>query len=134
MAQLERFHWIAIIITIVVLILALVFIGLLMSGRGNMASYPAVANACPDYWLAGATPGTCVLPGAASMKNYTRLNNLSSSNTPGLIFGESTTVPSAINFADAGWATGKKTAICAKRDWCIGTNVLWDGVSNYNKC
>jgi hypothetical protein len=135
MAELERFHWIAIIITVVVLILALVFIGLLMSGAGKQAAYPAVANTCPDYWLAGSTPGTCVLPGAASMKNYIDPSQLATSNTKGLIFGgSSSTVPTAINFNDAGWTTGTKTAICEKRDWCIKANVLWDGVSNYNGC
>jgi len=135
MAQLERFHWIAIIITIVVLIIALVFIGLLMSGAGKTSLYPAVANACPDYWLAGTTPGTCVLPGAASMKNYVIPSSLSSTTTSGLIFSsESSTVPTAINFADPGWSTGSKSAICSKRTWCMKNNVLWDGVSNYNGC
>jgi len=135
MAELERFHWIAILITIIVLILALIFIGLLMSGAGSQSKYPSIANACPDYWLAGSVPGTCNLPGAASMKNYVDPSRLTTTDTWGMIFGgTSPTVPTAINFSDAGWSTGSKSNICNKQKWCNTYGILWDGVSNYNGC
>jgi len=139
MAELQRFHWIAIMVMIILLLAMLIFIGLMMSGNiGTYSVYPPIPNACPDYWMAGSVPGTCIIPTLASQKNsmsIEKVKALNSATTYGMIYdGSDSSVPTSINFSDAGWGSSGKSAICSKRSWCNANGILWDGVSNYNNC
>jgi len=124
--EFQRFLWIAIFITILILIISLVFVGLLMSGAGSSATYPSVSNTCPDYWIEGNKPGICVIPDPTT-RNGIELSELS--GTPG--FSETTRT---IDFNNAGWATGSSSEICAKQTWSNLKKILWDGITNYNGC
>lgn len=133
MAELQRFHWIAILVMIILLLAMLIFIGLMMSGNiGGYNVYPPIPNACPDYWMAGSVPGTCIIPTLGSQKNgmtASKIGSLNSLTTQGLSSDKK-----SINFSDAGWGSSGKSAICAQRSWCNANGILWDGVSNYNNC
>jgi hypothetical protein len=134
---LQRFHWIAILVMIILLLAMLIFIGLMMSGNiGSYNVYPPIPNSCPDYWMAGSDPGTCIIPTLGSQKNNIDKTKLNTMNTKGLIMDDNTghTGPYSINFMDSGWGSTGKSAICAKRSWCNSFGILWDGVSNYNNC
>lgn len=122
--EFQRFHWIAILITILILIIALVFVGLLMSGAGSSATYPSVSNTCPDYWIEGNKPGICNIP---DMTTRNGMNATTLLNTPGLY-------EKSIDFNNADWAKGSTSEICAKKEWSILHNILWDGITNYNGC
>lgn len=39
-----------------------------------------------------------------------------------------------VNFHDNNWNTDGSTAICSQKQWTGLTNIVWDGVSNYNSC
>jgi len=134
MAQLEQFHWIAIVVMVLILLICLIGIGVLMSGMTNSSIiYPTIKNACPDYWMSDPTGLLCLIPSINSKNTIVNPSSLSTTNTPGIQLNSSS-APYAINFNDIGWATGGKTAICRQKLWCINNKISWDGVDNYNSC
>jgi len=125
-----RFHWITILVAVLVLLIVLIYVGILMT-HGNKASkiYPPIANICPDYWLSDIS-GNCVVPAPGSRNAPT--TTLSSVKTsPGYTPGYNGT---SVDFNSATWVSGKSSATCSKQTWCQRIGVYWDGVSNYNNC
>ena len=134
MAQLERFHWIAIVVMVVILLICLVGVGILMSGLTNSSIvYPSVQNACPDYWMTDPTGLLCMIPAVGSKNSIPNTSSLTKTNTPGLQLNAAS-APYAINFKDTGWSKGGYTNICRQKLWCVANKVAWDGVDNYNSC
>ena len=128
MGQMERFHWIAIAVAAVVLLITLIFIGILMtSGNKTAKLYPPLANSCPDYWLSDAS-GNCIVPTTKNVKNTPNIS-ITSGNTRGYDSEAGT-----IDFKSAGWTQGTTSAICGQQKWCNTMGVTWDGVDNYNAC
>jgi len=131
MAPMGRFHWITILVAVVVLLIVLIYVGILMTHGSKAAlAYPPIANSCPDFWLTDLS-GNCVVPGPGSKNAPTVTLSTNQKNktsyTPGFD-------GSAINFNAAGWVSGGTSAICAKQTWCRQMGVAWDGIDNYNNC
>ena len=127
----DSFYLIVLSIAAIVLIVLLTYIGIQLSKPGvTVPVFPPTYNTCPDFWdIQG---NVCVIPSSTG-KNvgtiYTTTNlNLTSDNTPGL-----TADKKMINFSDSKWGTGKN-AICAQQTWSNNYQILFDGISNYNKC
>lgn len=105
-----EYYIILILAALFILIGTLVYLGLKMSKAQNVAPYPPIAYACPDYWTTD-PDGNCIA------------NNI---NVGGLHTGYMMQ-PDKITF------TGL-SPICAKQKWAQNNNIVWSGVSEYNLC
>ena len=138
----EQFYVIVITIAIVLLILALTYIGVFLIGDDTtQVTFPPHSNQCPDYWEVNGE-GHCIIPTnginlgtAGSPVDFVIKKDDPNSTTipPGQIPDDTypfqptdTTNPENIDFQD-------KT-ICEKKQWSNDFGVVWDGVTNYNKC
>lgn len=137
------------VLSIATIILVLIFtgIGILISTTQKNA-YPPTANTCPDYWSVNTSGANCctIPPYSATNPNpnvgniYDANGNLMLSNyvkagmitTPGLTTADDGTT--YINFNDTRWTTFGLNSICAQKAWTGLTNLVWDGISNYNSC
>ena len=112
----EGFYIAVLTIATAILILILTSVGVLIRKSNTNAPWPPTAGRCPDFWTEvseGVNKGKCY---------HTGVN-------PGLADSEgiaANTVNNAIGFSN-------KTT-CENRTWAIKNSVVWDGVSNYNKC
>lgn len=133
------FYTTVILIATIILILILTYLGLIMSGKfGSSLPFPPVQNNCPDYWEYDG--GYCQIPKISS-KNwgdlYDATGTLTKATTgaPGYNSQTGVNKTPGINFNDKTWsATAGKGLVCAVKDWVKTHNVVFDTVSNYNKC
>jgi hypothetical protein len=106
------FQKIVLISAIVILIIALVFIGVSLIGKAQEVQWPPLVADCPDYWVAQGS-GT----------------NLTCSNVKDLgICRPSSGGPQTMNFAGNPAFTGD-TGACAKYTWANSCKVSWDGIT-----
>lgn len=122
-------------IATLVLIVILTMIGIAINKLKNTATYPPIANNCPDYWDASGV-GICRIP-SSNKKNVGTIygadgmvvSGFSSPPTYGYTAGASAT----IDFNNQGWLSNK-SATCNKQIWAKKYGIIWDGISNYNSC
>jgi len=155
----ESFYIIVLVVALVFLLMILTVMGVMMKSQNKSTVYPPTMNTCPDYWTEDAS-GNCTRPTDATARNQgdyyvaatpavaavaaigsnpakPAVAATPASLTPFLI---GTAGPpyalttSKFDPADKSWTLTGKTAICAKRDWAVKHNIVWDGVSNYNNC
>jgi len=141
----EQFYVIVITIAIVLLILALTYIGVFLIGDDTtQVTFPPHSNQCPDYWEVNGN-GSCEIQknginlgtklDGSGERTYADadklefvvidpLTNQPSTNYP--FQPTNTASPENIDFQDK--------AICEKKQWANRFGVAWDGVTNYNKC
>ncbi|MFY7728677.1 MAG: hypothetical protein ACOVRN_04100 [Flavobacterium sp.] len=104
----EGFQKIVLFSAIIILIIALVFIGISFT-RATKQSWPPMTPECPDYWTVDSS-GKCV--------NTKDLGTCSKpANRPHL----------EVNFNDAPY-TGAN-GVCAKYTWAKNCGVSWDGIT-----
>ena len=131
----DSFYLIVLSIAAIVLIVLLTYIGIQLSKPGvTVPVFPPTYNTCPDFWdIQG---NVCVIPSSTG-KNVGGIYNttptsaslkLTKEETYGLSEDKKT-----IDFSDPKWGTGKN-AICAQQTWSNKYQILFDGISNYNKC
>ena len=130
----EQFYVIVITIAIVLLILALTYIGVFLIGDDTAkVTFPPHSNQCPDYWEVNGD-GACIIPTnginlgtAGSSVDFVKKKDDGITADDTYPFQPTdTTNPENIDFQD-------KT-ICEKKQWSNDFGVVWDGVTNYNKC
>jgi hypothetical protein len=135
-------------IATVILIGIFTVLGIILSGNTADKVYPPMANTCPDYWKVSPNDDTlCVVPSPSSVnsgKIYTigadgnRYLNISAKKETGKILTPGLTTDAdgvnVINFSNEGWGADGASPICAQKTWSGLTNIVWDGVSNYNSC
>ena len=115
----DQFYLIVLGIAVVILIIALTYIGLKMKYNKISSGFPPKANSCPDYWIVD--PSGCIPPSDL-------VNNPNKGN-----YNYNATCSNALkcmNFAD----TSKFNSICSKKKFVNQNQIVWDGVSNYNSC
>jgi hypothetical protein len=117
-------------IAIVILILALTYVGIMMvyykqKITGSNGAFPSSSATCPDYWLYDGTYCTPDSYGTNVPPNF------DASKSQG-IFGVGG--KNGFNPNDKTWNVGGKSAICNQRAWANANSILWDGVSNYTGC
>lgn len=141
----DLFYLIVVGVAVSLLIIILTYIGLQMRSTENASDlgFPPVKQTCPDKWeaaMGGDKQTLCLIPDYKqnSMKNvgtlYSADGTISTAimnATPGMQMPDR---KSAIDFNDAGWSTFGLTSDCKKKEWANTYNVVWDGISNYNKC
>lgn len=127
----EQFYVIVITIAIVLLILALTYIGVFLIGDDTtQVTFPPHSNQCPDYWEVNGD-GSCVIPdvgdvnfGKKSAKDEFVVNKSDGS------VDDSYPQPDDTNTS----IPFENRTICEKKRWANTFDVVWDGVTNYNKC
>jgi hypothetical protein len=116
-------------IALVILILALTYVGIMMvyykqKITGSNGAFPSSSATCPDYWL---YDGTFCTPDSNG-KNVPPGFNTSSSK--GILGANG----NRFKPDDKIWSANGKSAICNQQAWANANSILWDGVSNYTGC
>jgi hypothetical protein len=143
----SNFYYIVVIIAIIIFILLLTYIGILMNKKSNnKQEFPPTQNSCPDYWnVDSSNPKMCIIPASGGKNvgdsysytnNVTKLKGTGRANTYGLTTKANGTLTDPVNvdFSNSSWSTTGVSATCAKKRWADIHGIIWDGVSNYNKC
>ena len=91
-------------VAIVILIIALCFIGIALYRQAYNSDYPPVIPNCPDYW--DASGNLCI--------NSMPLGN-ARCRTP-------------MDFTTPQW--NNSSAMCRKYQWAKGCNLTWDGITD----
>ena len=155
----EQFYVIVITIAIVLLILALTYIGVFLIGDDTtQVTFPPHSNQCPDYWEVNGD-GACIVPtnniNKPDPNRYHCQSYIDRYSDLQLAFGKSCENEDTKNAARTHYFTQgfkdwdgkgripgitegsfdfKDKPICEKKQWANNYGVIWDGVTNYNKC
>ena len=141
----DMFYGIVVGVAVSLLIIMLTYIGMQMESTTNVseAGFPPVKQTCPDKWEATLDSDKqvlCNVPDYAenSMKNVGNIygadgtiSPVIAEATPGLQLANN---KSTIDFNHATWSAYGLTSDCKKKEWANAYNIVWDGISNYNKC
>jgi len=139
----DVFYTVVVIIAVIIMILALTYIGILISQKtigANIVGYPPIATTCPDNWEAMETSAgntVCKIP-TTEMKNVGALydtNDVLDTGITGDTSGYGTEGDvKYIDFNDPLWSSTSEITTCAKKTWADTYNIQWDGVTNYTLC
>jgi hypothetical protein len=128
----DTFYIIVLTVATIILILILTFIGLQISNKKNStATFPPLANLCPDYWNVSSDGKSCLVP--SSGKNAPNKDVSTASGYSKTDINKNAIAPQ-IDFTNAGWTSGGNSATCAQKKWANTNGIMWDGVTNYNRC
>jgi len=105
-----NFYTLTMMITVIILIGLLTWIGITMTSAKKQQVFPSIQNLCPDGWTSD-NLGYCTQP----------LNTLSPNRLPAGNTGN--TISDILNY------TG---GICGAKQWASKNSINWDGVTNYN--
>jgi hypothetical protein len=144
----DLFYIIVVSVAVGLLIIILTYIGIhIQTGSTSNREFPPIKQTCPDKWEATMNESDknilCVLPAfnENSMKNVGNLYNAEGgvseetiAATPGYKRAASLAGDTVIDFNNAGWSSFGLVSDCKKREWANTYNIVWDGISNYNKC
>jgi hypothetical protein len=104
-----NFYTITIIITVVILLGLLTWIGITMTGAKKQQTFPLTQNLCPDGWSSNGNT-FCTQPRSTISPN--RVSDSINS-----------TVTDILNYPGG---------VCGAQRWATQNKISWDGVSNYN--
>lgn len=155
MFEIDSFYLIVLSIAIIILIIALGFMGWMLSHQKDEIKFPGITTTCPDFWTISQDGTKCeqpvnnfnkgtVKPGIKNKDKKDITSVLEAYKKPGT--SEWTTIPGKSTAAaeekhtansfdsnDAGWGSGND-AICNKRKWANNNKINWDTVTNVNFC
>lgn len=120
------FQKIVLIIAIVVLILALIFIGMALTGTSDEETWPPLVGECPDYWTAFNSTGETDQDSPFSSLGLEPGNYCI--NVKDLGTCKSTDTSHKVMDFSAPVFTGTD-GNCEKNKWANGCNVSWDGIT-----
>ena len=131
----DYFYKITIMVAVIILILVLTYIGITMGNRSytTSASFPPQYGSCPDYWDAVRQDDQifCKVPLPEGDSGNPNVGQIYDSDDT-LILNTSNTSEfqdNVIEFDEIKWG-----GICEIKTWCDRYGIVWDGVTNYNKC
>lgn len=107
---------------IFVLIVALGFMGWMLSRQNDQVKFPNITTTCPDFWKID-DKGNCEQPTEGNFNRGTTLTNEVPGHNIDLLRFNS----------GAAWGSGD-AAICKKKTWADKSGVKWDTVTNVNFC
>jgi hypothetical protein len=123
------FYTIVIIIAIVIMIIMLTLVGLTLANKHKGIEFPDNEHTCPDFWTLDTDGVTCkssslntVPPAAIPRATRPGFADVAASNSNPYPY-------QAINTSEGIWAS-----ICDKAKWAKKYGILWDTVTNSNKC
>jgi len=117
------FYTIVIIIAIVIMIIMLTLVGLTLANRNKGIEYPDNEHTCPDFWTLDTNGVTCKSSSTNTIPPY----NVEKAKTH-----TGVTITGSTQNIDT--SEGKWTSICDKAKWAKKYGILWDTVTNSNKC
>jgi hypothetical protein len=106
------FQVVVLSIAVVILIIALAFIGVTLRNSQKNAAWPPLVPDCPDYWT---------MDGSASNPICVNVKNLGT--CPAAMGSSHLTM----DFNQAQYTGSNST--CAKYTWATGCNLSWDGIT-----
>ena len=118
----DSFYTIVVLVAVVFLIVCLIIVGIMMQYQKGDDAFPPKANICPDKWTIGATNGACS-PGGSN-------GNIVAAAA---WCGNNSTVCS-VSSGGSEYTFSNDASVCDKQKFAKANDILWDGVSNYNKC
>jgi hypothetical protein len=154
MFEIDNFYLIVLSIAIIVLIIALGFMGWMLSHQKDQIKFPSITTTCPDYWSVSEDGLYCEQPVSTNFNSGTTAqakdtdgnsltNIFSAYNKPGtsewvVVPGKQTAsagkhTDNSFDSKDSAWGSGKE-ATCNKRKWANDNKIKWDTVTNVNYC
>lgn len=144
----ELFYIIVSVVTVVILILLLTFVGLMMRNGKKTQQFPPNVEQCPDMWIPdgsychfnGVNNGTYVI---SDDKKYLSKNGTKCAGgfepnvAPFFVNGGSTSLlqnSTTIEPANSKWSTTGVSAICQQNEWATKYGIQWSGISQLNNC
>jgi hypothetical protein len=107
-----NFQKIVLLIAVILLIIALIFIGYSLGQAKADETWPPIIGECPDYWVDISGNGAmCV-----------NVNNLGTCNIP------SEGNLNSMDFSNSYF--NSSDGLCAKYKWANGCDVTWDGITS----
>ena len=134
MASDTSFYSIVILVAAIILIVVLTFLGIEISKQGEEKDFPPDTSNCPDYWNEVET-GICDIPLANKHPNNSGILDdsgtilITPNNTYGLDPGAY-----KVDFNNEGWSAQTESEKCTKAKWANQFGIVWDGITNFNKC
>jgi hypothetical protein len=128
----NSFQIIVLSIFVILAILILTSFAILLNSKKDEDSeYPTTYNTCPDYWTVDTSDSKKCKYSAINTGNIA----LISTNTPSAMH-DSTNKTVKFDETDGAWTT-RTTELgvpyrCALKKWATDSNVVWDGITNYN--
>jgi len=121
------YYTIVLVIAVILLIVALVFVGMMLTTRGRNYPFPEYQAVCPDFWLVDGS--MCrPPPGGYNTPSPDKFSGTSPSiEHTGVVVKGNTVV--SLDTSPAGWS-----GLCSKSAWAKMNGIFWDGVANTNQC
>jgi hypothetical protein len=121
------YYTIVLVIAVILLVVALIFVGIMLTTRGKNIPYPDYQNACPDFW---SVDGSICKPPQTDVNTPSPDKFIGS--TP-LIKHDGVKLDGkkvvSIDTSADNWAN-----LCSKTSWAKSNGIFWDGVANTNQC
>lgn len=128
----ELFYIITSIAAIVVLILALTFIGIMITNGNKKQTFPPNIEQCPDKWI---PDGSFCYFNNVNNGDYTVNSNMleftTDNKSPYFFTSGGKT---AINPFDSKWTSNGLTSTCNQKSWANIHGIQWSGISQSNTC
>jgi len=120
------YYTIVLVIAVILLIVALVFVGMMLT-RGRNYPFPEYQAVCPDFWLVDGS--MCrPPPGGYNTPSPDKFSGTSPSIVhTGVVVRGNTVV--SLDTSPAQWS-----GLCSKSAWAKMNGIFWDGVANTNQC
>lgn len=123
------YYTIVLVIAVILLIVALVFVGYMLNTRGRNTTFPEYQSVCPDFWTLDGS-GCRPPPGGRNTPSPDKFAGTPPSiQHDGVQVNTATKKVVSLNTSSEFWAN-----LCSKSDWAKTNGIFWDGVSNTNQC
>lgn len=93
----------------------------------DSVEYPPIKNICPDYWKVSNDKYTCIVPTESKLTGTLKIKP----NYP--IYKDNTDQKLHADFTH--YIPDKNLSkLCNLKQWANHNNIVWNGISNNNKC
>ena len=137
----DSFYLIVLAVASLVLIVALAFMGWIMSNSKKGSRYPSITTSCPDNWTPTATTDLttkkvvikCTRPTGYNAGGDDLTNYMKTTTSKGYLDPTNPNNENKLDFSSASWAKTKDPT-CEKREWAKTYKIAWDSVASANYC